>query len=231
MRTAAAAVSISVLIVDDEALVRGGLRMILESQDDIEVIGEAEDGRAAVVMAADASPDVVLMDVRMPGLDGIEAARLISERPTPPRVIMLTTYDLELYIRDALDAGVSGFLLKTCPPSELVAAVRSCVDGALRLAPEIMRRLVADFVSRPHPDANGDRLAHLTDREKDVLVQIGRGLSNAEIAGRLFVAEATVRTHVGRIFSKLGLRDRAQAVVVAYESGLVMPGRPDAEGP
>jgi DNA-binding NarL/FixJ family response regulator len=218
----------SVLIADDQALVRGGFRMILEARHDIEVVGEADDGRDAVEQTRLRKPDVVLMDVRMPGMDGIEATRQILSRraETATRVLMLTTFDLDEYVYEALRAGAAGFLLKNTAPPELVEAIRSVARGDALLAPSITRRLIEEYVRRPR--AGGDEwpeLQELTAREREVLTLIARGQSNAEIAGTLILSEATVRTHVSRILAKLNLRDRTQAAVLAYETGLVTPGR------
>jgi DNA-binding NarL/FixJ family response regulator len=216
---------IRVVIADDQALVRGGFRMILEAQRDIEVAGEAEDGKAAVELVRELEPDVVLMDIRMPELDGIEAARRISQMGVRTRVLMLTTFDLEEYVYDAMKAGASGFLLKDVRPEQLAEGVRTVASGDSLLAPAITRRLVEEFVRRPPPGQNAPpELAELTERELEVLRLIARGLSNGEIAKELFLSEATVKTHVTRILMKLDLRDRVQAVVLAYESGLVQPG-------
>jgi DNA-binding NarL/FixJ family response regulator len=223
---------ISVLIADDQALVRGGFRLMLEAQDDMEVVGEAEDGRQAVALAREKAPDVALMDVRMPLLDGIAATRLIVAEQLPTRVLVVTTFDQDEIVYDAMLAGASGFLLKTVPPARLVEGVRIVADGDSLLAPTITRRLVEEFVRRPRP---GDRvpvgLEQLTEREREVLVQIAQGLSNAEIAETLVVGETTVKTHVNHIFQKLDLRDRVHAVVLAYETGLVRPGGQPAESP
>ena len=214
---------IRVLIADDQALMRTGFRMILEAQDDIEVVGEAIDGADAVRQFERSEPDVVVMDVRMPTMDGIEATRRLTALERPARVLILTTFDLDDYVYEALRAGASGFLLKDRPPEELVAAVRVIAAGEALLAPSVTRRLIEEFARRaPKPSRN--ELAELTEREREVLVLMARGLSNAEIARALFVAETTVKTHVGRVLHKLHLRDRAQAVVLAYESGLVQPG-------
>ena len=214
---------IRVLIADDQALMRTGFRMILDAQDDIEVVGEAIDGADAIRRFEALSPDVVVMDVRMPTMDGIEATRRLSALERPARVLILTTFDLDDYVYEALRAGASGFLLKDRPPEELVAAVRVIAAGEALLAPSVTRRLIEEFARRA-PTASRAELDDLTEREREVLVLMARGLSNAEIARTLFVAETTVKTHVGRVLHKLGLRDRAQAVVLAYESGLVQPG-------
>jgi DNA-binding NarL/FixJ family response regulator len=215
----------TVLLADDQALVRGGFRLILDAQDDLEVVGEADDGRAAVERARELRPDVVLMDVRMPVLDGIAATRIVVDEALARNVLVLTTFDEDRVVYDALKAGASGFLLKTSPPAELVAAVRTVSEGHALLAPAVTRRLVEEFVRRPPPGGGALAvLAELTEREREVLILIARGLSNAEIAARLVVSGATVKTHVNRILQKLGVRDRVQAVVLAYESGLVRPG-------
>ena len=223
MSDEAASTPVRVLIADDQALMRAGFRMILDAQPDIEVVGEAIDGTDAIRHFERLTPDVVVMDVRMPAMDGIEATRRLTATDPPARVLILTTFDLDEYVYDALRAGASGFLLKDRPPEELVAAVRVVAAGDALLAPSVTRRLIEEFSKRA-PGASRAELAELTDREREVLVLIARGLSNAEIARALFVAETTVKTHVGRILAKLRLRDRAQAVVLAYESGLVQPG-------
>ena len=216
---------ISVVVVDDQALVRGGFRMILDAQEDIEVVGEAEDGRQALDTIRDLRPDVVLMDVRMPVLDGIAATRVVVSEGLATRVLVLTTFDQDDVVYDAMKAGASGFLLKSAPPARLVDAVRTVADGDALLAPSVTRRLVENFVRRPPPgQERPPAMADLTERELEVLRLIARGLSNAEIAQALVVSEATVKTHVNRVLSKLDLRDRVQAVVLAYESGLVQPG-------
>ncbi|GAA2256632.1 response regulator transcription factor [Actinomadura luteofluorescens] len=212
-----------VLIADDQTLVRGGFRMIL-SRSGIEVVGEAADGLEAVAAARRLRPDVVLMDIRMPGMDGLEATRRVLADDPACRVLILTTFDLDRYVYSALAAGASGFLLKDVTPEHLVASVKLIETGDALLAPSITRRLVERF-ARPAPAPQG--LDVLTPREKEVLRLVGGGLSNTELAAHLHLSEATVKTHVTRIFAKLGLRDRAQAVVVAYESGLVVPGTPD----
>ena len=215
---------IRVLIADDQALVRGGFRLILDSQDDITVIGEAADGQEAVDVAIRLRPDVTLMDIRMPELDGIQATRRVVTKGAT-KVLILTTFDLDEYVYEAMRAGASGFLLKTVRPQQLAAAVRDVAHGDALLAPAITRRLVEAFVHRPAPGSGVPTgLVELTPRELDVLRLIAQGLSNAEIAARLIVGESTAKTHVARIFLKLGLRDRVQAVVLAYESGLVQPG-------
>jgi DNA-binding NarL/FixJ family response regulator len=216
---------ISVLLADDQALVRGGFRMILEAQPDVEIVGEADDGRAAIERARELRPDVVLMDVRMPVLDGIAATRTIVAEALAQRVLVLTTFDEDEVVYEAMKAGASGFLLKTAPPARLVEAVRTVAAGEALLAPTVTRRLVERFVSGPPPGQSPPpELAELTDRESEVLTLIARGRSNSEIAGDLFVSEATVKTHVNRVLAKLDLRDRVQAVVLAYECGLVRPG-------
>jgi DNA-binding NarL/FixJ family response regulator len=213
------------LLADDQALVRGGFRMILDAQDDIAVVGEAGDGAEAVARVRELSPDVVLMDVRMPMLDGIAATKQIVAEGLPSRVLVLTTFDQDEIVYEAMKAGASGFLLKSAPPVRLVDGVRTVAEGDALLAPSVTRRLVEDFVSRPPPGQSvPPELDDLTDREQEVLRLIARGLSNGEIAAELVVSEATVKTHVNRVFGKLRLRDRVQAVVLAYESGLVAPG-------
>jgi DNA-binding NarL/FixJ family response regulator len=214
---------IRVALVDDQELVRTGFRMMLEAQPDMTVVGEAADGVAAVALASSARADVLVMDIRMPRLDGVAAARQICAAGDRPRVLMLTTFDLDEYAFAALKAGASGFLLKDVPPHELLFAIRSVHSGDAVVAPSTTRRLIDRFVPLL-PGAGAETppdLAELTEREREVLIQVAAGLSNAEIAARLVVAEATVKTHVGRILAKLGLRDRVQAVVVAYETGLV----------
>ncbi|MFL5963225.1 MAG: response regulator [Gaiellaceae bacterium] len=215
----------SILLADDQALVRGGFKLILDAQDDLDVVGEANDGRAAIEAARSLRPDVVLMDVRMPELDGIAATRTIVSEQLAKHVLVLTTFDEDRIVWDAMAAGASGFLLKTAPPIQLVDAVRTVSAGEALLAPTVTRRLIEEFVRRPPPgDAAPERLAVLTEREREVMALIARGLSNGEIAERLFLSGATVKTHVNRILGKLGLRDRVQAVVLAYETGLVRPG-------
>ena len=219
--------SLGVLIVDDQALVRAGFRMILEAEEDMEVVGEAADGREAVTEAQRLRPDVVLMDVRMPDVDGIEATRrLLAEDRSAVKVVMLTTFDMDEYVYDALRAGASGFLLKDVPPEQLVDGIRAVAKGDALLAPSVTRRVIEEFVRRPPASVRTlpPKLEELTARELEVLKLIARGLSNAEIATELFVSETTVKTHVAHVLMKLGLRDRVQAVVAAYESGLVEPG-------
>jgi len=259
---------IRVLVVDDQELVRSGFCVILDAAEGITVVGEAANGEAAVSQVAEHGPDVVLMDIRMPGMDGLEATRLITSgapaarsagsgpaspraagsgpaapRPagsgpatprsagsgpaTPPKVVMLTTFDLDDYVYEALRAGASGFLLKDSPRHDLIAAVRAAAAGDALLAPSVTRRLIEAFARRP-PEASPSpsQLASLTARERDVLLLLARGRSNAEIAAVLFVSEATVKTHVGNLLAKLGLRDRVQAVILAYETGIVVPGAP-----
>jgi DNA-binding NarL/FixJ family response regulator len=217
-------VTIRVLIADDQALIRTGFRMILDAQHDIEVVGEAIDGRDAVEQFRRLGPQVVIMDVRMPTMDGIEATRRLAAADPPARVLILTTFDLDEYVFEALRAGASGFLLKDRPPEELVAAVRVIASGEALLAPSVTRRLIAEFAKHREAPRPPRELDELTEREREVLVLMGQGLSNAEIAERLFVAETTVKTHVGHVLQKLRLRDRVQAVVVAYSSGIVLPG-------
>ena len=220
---------VRVLVVDDQELVRAGFCVILEAAEGIVVAGEAGDGATAVARVAELRPDVVLMDVRMPGMDGLEAARQIAGQATDggqaPRVVMLTTFDLDEYVYEALRSGASGFLLKDSPRADLIAAVRAAAAGDALLAPSVTRRLIDAFGRRSAAAVTApDRLNALTARERDVLLLLARGHSNAEIAAALFVSEATVKTHVGNLLAKLGLRDRVQAVIAAYEAGLVVPG-------
>ena len=215
---------IRVLIADDQALVRTGFRVILDAEPDLEVVGEAGDGREAVEAARALRPDVVLMDIRMPNLDGIEATRRIAWGRGAPHILILTTFDLDEYVYEALRAGASGFLLKDAGADELMHAVRVVASGEALLSPSITRRLIEDYARRPPARERPAALGELTQRELEVLRLIARGLPNAEIAQTLFVGDATVKTHISRIFAKLDLHDRAQAVVVAYESGLVQPG-------
>jgi len=219
--------STTVLLVDDQALLRAGFRMVLEEEPDISIVGEAADGQEAVRLTGELVPDVVLMDVRMPGMDGIEATRRIVEQTPQSKVLVLTTFDIDEYVFNALRLGASGFLLKDVPPAELARAIRTVAEGDAVVAPSVTRRLLDNFAPylpdlRQGPGAAGDaRLSLLTDREREILVEVAGGLSNAEISAKLFVAEATVKTHLGRILVKLGLRDRVQAVVYAYQTGLV----------
>jgi DNA-binding NarL/FixJ family response regulator len=217
--------TISILLADDQPLLRRGFRMILEAEPDLTVTAEAGDGAEAVELTRRQAPDVVLMDIRMPGTDGIEATRRITVAHPDVRVLVLTTFDLDEYAFGALRAGASGFLLKDVRPAELVAAIRTVAAGDAVVSPRVTRRLLEEYAQVLPP--SGDQypqLAALTDREREVLVLVARGLSNAEIAANLYVSEATVKSHVGRILSKLGLRDRVQVVVLAYESGLIRPG-------
>lgn len=220
--------TIKIVLADDEQLVRSGLRLILESEDGIEVVGEAGDGREAVTLTRRLNPDVVLMDVQMPLMNGIEATREIVAlgRDDSSRVLILTTFDLDEYVYEALKAGASGFLLKRTPAEDLVAGIRVIAEGGALLAPSVTRRLIENFRLRPAEAAPRDEgeLKDLTEREREVLVLIARGLSNGAIAARLFLSEGTVKTHVKRIFAKMNLHDRAQAVILAYEVGLVRPG-------
>ena len=214
---------IRVLLADDQSLVRTGFRLILSGEPGIEVVGEARDGEEAATLAAELEPDVVLMDVRMPGVDGIEATRRIVVDETSPRVLVLTTFDLDDIVYDALRAGASGFLLKDAPEERLLTAIQVVAEGGSLFAPSVTRRLIDEF-SRRAPTSPPPALAELTARELEVLRLLAQGLSNAEIAARLVVSEHTVKTHVARILQKLDLRDRTQAVVLAYESGVVRPG-------
>ncbi|MFD4767854.1 response regulator [Streptomyces niveus] len=222
--------TIRVIIVDDQAMVRAGFAALLSAQSDIDVVGEAPDGRQGIEVSRSTHPDVVLMDVRMPEMDGLAAARALLDPPVGvahrPKVLMLTTFDVDDYVYEALRAGASGFLLKDAPPADLISAVRVVAAGEALLAPSVTRRLIADFAQqRPAPRKDRSlRLKGLTPRETEVLELIARGLSNQEIADHLVLAEQTVKTHLGRVLAKLGLRDRAQAVIFAYESGLVAPG-------
>lgn len=220
---------IRVVLVDDQVMVRAGFRMILESEADITVVGEAGDGREAIDVVARSSPHVVLMDVRMPVMDGIEATRHVVGSTGDARVLILTTFDLDDYVYSALRAGASGFMLKDAPADQLINAVRVIAAGDALLAPSVTRLLIEEVSRRPavDPSTVAPGLVDLTDREMEVLKLMARGLSNGEIASQLYLGEATVKTHVGRVLTKLGLRDRVQAVVVAYESGLVTPGAPD----
>jgi DNA-binding NarL/FixJ family response regulator len=215
--------TIRVLLVDDQELLRAGFRMVLDAHDDIEVVGEAEDGRTALALLATTAVDIVLMDVRMPGMDGVEATRLICAGPGDrPRVIILTTFDLDEYVYEGLRVGASGFLLKDVRPPALLDAIRAVACGDAVVDPTVTRRLLDRFIDTARPSAKTDPgLASLTPREREVLTELAKGSSNAEVAGHLHLSEATVKTYVGRILAKLGLRDRVQAVVFAYEHGLV----------
>ncbi len=227
---------IQVALVDDQELVRTGFRLILESEDDLEVVGEADNGQSGIDLIRATRPDVALMDVRMPVMDGVEATRRLAEASSATRIIIVTTFDLDEYVFSALQGGASGFLVKDAPADQLVAAVRVVASGDALLSPSITRRLIERFQdngSTPPartgdgPGAGADvaeRFAELTERETEVLVELARGLSNAEIGEKLFVSETTVKTHVGRVLAKLEVRDRVQAVVMAYESGIVKPG-------
>ncbi|HVW17870.1 MAG TPA: response regulator transcription factor [Solirubrobacteraceae bacterium] len=218
--------TVRVLVVDDQALVRAGFVKLLEPEDDLHVVGEAGDGAEAVEAVARTRPDVVLMDIRMPRLDGIEATRRVrAAGPATPRVLVLTTYDLDEYVFEALKAGASGFLLKDAPADQLVGGIRLVAAGDALLAPAVTRRLIEEFARRPVPPPGGPpELAALTSREREILVLVARGMTNAEIAAELVLGASTVKTHVGNVLSKLDLRDRVQAVVLAYETGLVAPG-------
>jgi DNA-binding NarL/FixJ family response regulator len=219
--------SVRVLIADDQALVRAGFRMILDAEDDLDVVGEASDGLEAVAQARALKPDVVLMDIRMPELDGIEATRrVLAASDDGPKVLMLTTFDLNEYVYDALRAGASGFLLKDVPPEQLADGIRVVAGGDALLAPSITRRLIQEFAQAGPPSGPPPKgLDELTARELEVFKLVARGFSNAEIAAELIVSETTVKTHVARMLMKLGLRDRVQAVVLAYEAGIAVPGR------
>jgi len=215
---------IRVLIADDQALVRAGFRVLIDSAADLEVVGEAGDGREAVDLARTTDADVVLMDVRMPVLDGLAATRELAGKPDGPRIIILTTFDIDEYVFEALRAGASGFLLKDTEPAELLQAVRIVAGGEALLAPSVTRRLIEEFATRPDPHRTPPAaLEVLTEREREVLSLVARGLSNGEIATELFISPATAKTHVSRVMMKLGARDRAQLVVTAYETGLVSP--------
>ncbi|MEV0317762.1 response regulator [Streptomyces sp. NPDC050658] len=220
--------TIRVIIVDDQNMVRAGFAALLAAQSDIDVVGEAPNGKEGVDVSRHTHPDVVLMDVRMPEMDGLAAARALLDPPPGvvhvPKVLMLTTFDVDDYVYEALRAGASGFLLKDAPPADLISAVRVVASGEALLAPSVTRRLITDFVKQRPRNDQSLRLNGLTPRETEVLVLIARGLSNQEIAERLVLAEQTVKTHIGKVLSKLDLRDRAQAVIFAYESGLITPG-------
>jgi DNA-binding NarL/FixJ family response regulator len=218
-------VPITVLVVDDQELMRVGLKMVLGAHPDIEVVGEADNGATAVARAAELTPDVVLMDVRMPVVDGVTATGRILEADHGTRVLVMTTFDLDEHALGALRAGASGFLLKDTPPEDLISAIRSVAAGDAVVSPKVTKRLLDRLIAEePTPSRDPEILQVLTAREREVLEQIAAGRSNAEIAGQLFLSEATVKTHVGRVLTKLGLRDRVQAVVLAYETGVVRPG-------
>jgi DNA-binding NarL/FixJ family response regulator len=218
-------VTVRVLIADDQALVRAGFRMILESQDDLEVVAEAAGGADAVALARELRPDVILMDIRMPGLDGIAATRqLAGAGGSPAKIIILTTYELDEYLFDALQAGASGFLLKDVVPEELIRGVRVVAAGGALLAPSVTQTLIAEFAGQPRRSlAAAASLSALTPREREILTLVGTGLSNPQIAAELFISENTVKTHVARVFDKLGVHERVQAVIIAYDTGLVTP--------
>ena len=219
--------TISVVLADDQAMVRAGLRMILEDEDDLEVVGEASDGEQALAAIRHHQPDVVLMDIQMPKLDGLEATRRVGqEAGVRSRVVVLTTFERDDYVFEALRAGASGFLLKNAPPEELVHAVRIVAAGDALLAPSVTRRVIAEYAQRPAPPKQDPGLGRLTEREAEVLRLLATGKSNAELATQLYLGEGTIKTHVSHLLAKLGLRDRVQAVVFAYESGLVEPGQP-----
>ncbi len=215
-----------ILLVDDERLLRTGFSMILRSEPDLAVVGEAADGEAAVTAVAELHPDVVLMDIRMPGLDGLEATRRIVASGSPARILVLTTFDLDTYVYAALAAGASGFLLKDTPEDQLIGAIRAIAAGNGLFAPSVTRRLIQHFAGQTPTPARTTALDSLTEREREILKLLGGALSNAEIAGVLYISEHTVRTHVARILAKLHLHDRAQAIVVAYETGLIRAGDP-----
>jgi DNA-binding NarL/FixJ family response regulator len=218
--------TIRVMIVDDQELIRIGFRLFLQTRPDLEVVGEAADGHEALARAGDLRPDVVLMDIRMPRMDGVEATARLTGTARPPRVLVLTTYDLDEYVFGALRAGASGFLLKDAPRERLLEAIHVVHEGQALLSPSITRRLIEDYAERTDPvSPPPDLLAGLTPREREMLLLVAHGLSNQEIAARLVVTEATVKSHVGSMFAKLHLRDRVQAVVLAYEHGIVVPGR------
>ena len=216
---------IRVLLVDDQVLVRAGFRVLLQSDPEIEVVGEAGHGEEAVALVGRLTPDVVLMDIRMPGMDGLEATRRLASRPQAPRVLILTTFEADEYVFEALRAGASGFLLKDVEPEDLLKGIRVVAGGEALLSPSVTRRLIAEFAARPPQGPLPiETLAELTERERGILVEVASGRGNDEIAERLFLSPATVKTHVSRIMSKLDLHDRAQLVVIAYQTGLVAPG-------
>jgi DNA-binding NarL/FixJ family response regulator len=217
---------IRILLADDQQLIRAGLRLLLDAEDDLEVVGEAADGREAIALVRELQPDVVVMDVRMPEVDGLEATREIVADPwlEAVKVVMLTTFDLDEYVFEAIRSGATGFLLKDAEPADLIRAVRAASEGEALMSPSVTRRLIAEFAARPeHRQVDTDALGELTDREREVVALVAGGLSNDEIAEALFISRATARTHVSRAMTKLGARDRAQLVVAAYESGLVSP--------
>ena len=220
---------IRIVLADDQTLVRDGFRSIIDREPDLEVVAEAGDGHAAIESARKLSPDVVLMDIRMPHLDGLQATRILVAEPHPPRILVLTTFDLDDYVYDALKSGASGFLLKDVRAGELTEAIRTVAAGERLLSPAITRRLIEQHLRRPAPGKLPAALSLLTERELDVLKLLARGLSNTEIAAGLYLGTSTIKTHVNRILTKLDLRDRAQAVVYAYETGLIRPGETDAE--
>jgi len=220
---------ITVVVADDQAMVRAGFRRLLEAEPDVDVVAEAADGREAVELVTRLKPQIALLDIRMPNMDGIEATRRITAK-TPTRVVILTTFDLDEYVYDGLRGGASGFLLKDAPAEQMLDAIRAVAAGDALIAPSVTRRLLSEFVRRPSPGGSALALSHLTERERDVVLRLGRGMSNAEIAAELFLGEATVKTHVGNALAKLGLRDRIQAVVWAYETGLISPGEGVAPG-
>jgi DNA-binding NarL/FixJ family response regulator len=218
--------SVRVVLVDDQALIRTGFKMILESEDDIEVVGEASDGEQAITMTRSVRPDVVLMDVQMPTMDGLEATgRIVRDANVPSRIVILTTFERDDYVFEALRAGASGFLLKNAPSEELVHAVRVVAAGDALLAPSVTRKVIEGFVRRPAHRSNEVELRRLTERETEILQLLATGKSNSELAAHLFVGEGTVKSHVSSVLTKLGLRDRMQAVIFAYESGLIEPGQ------
>jgi DNA-binding NarL/FixJ family response regulator len=218
--------SVRVVLVDDQALIRTGFKMILETEDDIEVVGEASDGEQAISMTRSVRPDVVLMDVQMPTMDGLEATgRIVRDANIPSRIVILTTFERDDYVFEALRAGASGFLLKNAPPEELVHAVRVVAAGDALLAPSVTRKVIEGFIRRPAHRSNEAELRRLTERETEILQLLATGKSNSELADHLFVGEGTIKTHVSSVLTKLGLRDRMQAVIFAYESGLIEPGQ------
>jgi DNA-binding NarL/FixJ family response regulator len=219
-------VSITVVLVDDQALIRTGFKMILESEDDVEVVGEASDGEQAITVARSLRPDVLLMDIQMSRMDGLEAtSRITRDTAIPSRIIILTTFERDDYVFEALRVGASGFLLKNAPPEELVHAVRVVASGDALLAPSVTRKVIERFIDRPPPRDNEVELGLLTERETEILRLLATGKSNAELAAHLFLGEGTIKTHVSHVLTKLGLRDRMQAVIFAYESGLIEPGQ------